>query len=351
VPEVASSFRVSNNGKRYTFTLRKGFQFSDGSAVTGRSFKYAIDRSANKDLAAPAAQFIIDPRGSEIVGARAVNEGNAQSVSGVQVRGNRLVINLTRPDTQFVSKLTMPFFQATSTKLPLDREVVRVRSRVDLPSAGPYVFTWNEVNRLTELRRNPYWKPGPGRTAPRNLDGVDVLWNQNEQAAYEMVERGELDQGPIPAGEREGVVSRYGLSRARFWLKATPCVGLIAFNNQNSLFRGNRALRQAVNWALDRSDYVGQASPYSQTPWTHILPPGFLGSITKPSLQPYSTRPNMEKARRLAAGHFRSGRITVYFRSTPAIPAAQAEVVRRDLVSLGFEAANITMRGTSPQRA
>jgi ABC-type transport system substrate-binding protein len=34
VPEVASGFTVSNNGRRYTFTIRKGFKFSDGKAVT-----------------------------------------------------------------------------------------------------------------------------------------------------------------------------------------------------------------------------------------------------------------------------------------------------------------------------
>ncbi len=41
----------------------------------------------------------------------------ALDVSGVRVRGNRLSIHLTRPDGTFMSKITMPFFQATSTKL------------------------------------------------------------------------------------------------------------------------------------------------------------------------------------------------------------------------------------------
>ena len=69
VPEVASKFTVSRNGKVYTFTLRKGFKFSDGSAVSAKNFKYAIDRVANKDLASPGAQFITDPSGTNIVGA------------------------------------------------------------------------------------------------------------------------------------------------------------------------------------------------------------------------------------------------------------------------------------------
>src|SRR6186997_2528389 len=41
VPEVASRFEVSKGGKRYTFFLRKGFRFSDGTPVTARSFSYA----------------------------------------------------------------------------------------------------------------------------------------------------------------------------------------------------------------------------------------------------------------------------------------------------------------------
>ena len=46
-PEVASRFVVSNGGKRYTFFIRKGFRFSDGTPVTAASFKYAIDRASN----------------------------------------------------------------------------------------------------------------------------------------------------------------------------------------------------------------------------------------------------------------------------------------------------------------
>src|SRR5262245_4196214 len=57
-PEVASSLKVSNRGKRYTFFIRKGFRFSDGTPVTARNFAYAIDRAANHDLQSPAAQFI-----------------------------------------------------------------------------------------------------------------------------------------------------------------------------------------------------------------------------------------------------------------------------------------------------
>src|SRR5207244_1638793 len=114
VPEVASRVAVSNGGRRYTCFLRKGFRFSAGSPVTATSFSSAFDRVANKDLASPAAQFITDPNGTDIVGAKRVNAGLAMHVSGVQVKGPyKLVIRLVRPDYTLLSKLTMPFFQAT----------------------------------------------------------------------------------------------------------------------------------------------------------------------------------------------------------------------------------------------
>ena len=347
VPEVASRFKVSRNGRRYTFLIRKGFRFSDGTPVTASSFTYAIDRAANQDLASPGAQFITNSAAGwvEIVGARSVNNGQGTHVRGVRARGNRLIIELARPSRMLISILAMPFFQATSTKLPLDREVVNVRSMADLPSAGPYAFTLNDANRLTSLRRNPYWTRGPGRTAPRNLRGVDLSWNLNEQAAFEMVKANQLDEGPIPSAEVQGVADQYSVNRSRFWVEpTTSCIGMIGFNDSRGLFHDNVEMRKAASWAIDRTEYSGDS--YTRSPWTHLLPPGYPGSITKPRLQPYSPRANLAKARALAAGHFKDGRINAWYRLSGNGPA-QAEVVRRGLVNLGFDPANITMRGFS----
>ncbi len=141
VPEVASGFRISNGGRRYSFTIRKGFRFSDGSQVTAKSFAYAIDRVANHDLASPGAQFITDQNAADIVGAQAVNDGTAQHVSGVTVKGRRLTIRLVNPYPAFLFVLTMPFFQATSTTLPLTHEVTdrpaRISSRATTSTSRP----------------------------------------------------------------------------------------------------------------------------------------------------------------------------------------------------------------------
>jgi peptide/nickel transport system substrate-binding protein len=345
-PEVASRYVISNGGKRYTFFIRKGFRFSDGTPVTARNFKYAIVRALNYDLYSPAAQFITDEEGTEIVGARQCNQRGVvcEDVRGVRVKGNKLIVNLVRPDGTFLSKITMPFFQATSTKLPLDHEIVNVSSAQDLPSAGPYTYTRNDVNGLTSLRRNPYWKRGPGRERPRNLDGVDIQWFLNEQTAFHQVENNELDQGPLPAAEVQRVADQYGVNTTRFWTKSQNCTGYLPLNMANHLFKDNLRLRQAVNYAINRKAYVAQAGPYAGRPWTHLFNPGVPGWR---SVNPYPLDPDLAKARRLAAGHFRDGKVTVYFRSSGSTNQNQAQIVKQDLINLGFEPGNILMKGFS----
>jgi ABC-type transport system substrate-binding protein len=347
VPEVASRFVASNGGKRYTFFIRKGFKLSDGTAVTPRNFKHAINRVANKDLASPGAQFITDENGTNIVGAQEVNNGQGTNVRGVQIKGNRLIINLTKADGTFMSKITMPFFQAISTKLPLNREVVNVNSARDLPSAGPYTYTRNDVNTLTSIRQNPFWKPGPagsGRNRPRNLTGLDVQWNLNEQTAFNQVKNNELDEGPIPAPEVQGVANQYGVNKTRFWAKSQNCTGYLPLNTANNLFKGNLSLRKAMNFAVNRRAYVAQAGPYAGNPWTHLFNPGVPGWK---QVNPYPVNPNLAQARKLAAGKLRDGKITVYFRSSGTANPAQAQVVKQDLRNIGFAENNITMKGFS----
>ena len=344
VPEVASRFAVSNNGKRYVFTIRRGFRFSDGGTVTAGSFKYAIERVANHDLISPGALFITDPYGTDIVGARAALEGKANDVSGVVASGNRLIINLTKPDPTFIDKISMPFFQATSTKLPLDKPIVEVAHAGELPSAGPYTYALHGVGVPTVVRRNRYWTRGPGRNRPRHLAGAVIEWNLDPQTAFQQVKANVLDSAPVPPNEAPGLARKYGINKSRFWVEPNDCTGWLVTNTSRRLFR-NANLRRALNYAVDRKHYVGVLGAYAGRPWSHILNPGVPGWK---DVQPYPLRaPNLAKARRLA-GPLKDKQINVWYVKThPVFPGGidQFQIVRHDLIRLGFKAANIHATG------
>jgi len=123
IPEVAKGFTVSKNGRVYTFHLKSGYRFSDGAKVTAKNFAYAIKRATNKELNSPAGPFIKDK--------------SAVNIAGVKASGLTLKITLKRADPNLITVMAMPFFQAASLKLPLTKEVLNVKNKSDLPTAGP----------------------------------------------------------------------------------------------------------------------------------------------------------------------------------------------------------------------
>ena len=167
VPEGASSVAVSGDGRTYTFTIRKGFRFSDGKKVTARNYAFAINRSLGHDLQSPAFSFIADANTTNIVGAQDVRDGKADNASGVGVKRNKLSITLTRPDATFLAKITMPFFQALPTNLSRTEKVINVNGQEPLPSAGPYYVSDREPNRLVTLKRNPQYAKNVSRKYKR----------------------------------------------------------------------------------------------------------------------------------------------------------------------------------------
>ena len=97
VPEIADGPpTITNGGKTYTFTIRKGFRFSTGSPVTARSFAHTINRLLSPTMKSRYAEDYAD-----ILGARKVIEGKAETAFGIVARGNTLIIRLTKPAGDF----------------------------------------------------------------------------------------------------------------------------------------------------------------------------------------------------------------------------------------------------------
>jgi ABC-type oligopeptide transport system, periplasmic component len=158
VPEAAAGFpRVTNNGKTYDFTVKAGFtKFSNGQPVTAANFKAAFDRDADPKMQSPAVSFFSDVVGS-----------TKSPVSGVKVKGNHLIINLSKPAPDFEARVAMPFFCAIPTNLAHDPNGVLAP-----PSAGPYYIASRTPNKSILVKRNPnYHGPRPHNIAAINYTG------------------------------------------------------------------------------------------------------------------------------------------------------------------------------------
>ena len=329
-PEIATGMpTISADQRTYTFRIRDDFQFSppDNSFVTAESMKYTFERTLSPALASPAQQFY-----GNIVGATEYMNGQAPHISGIVASGDTLTIELIEPQGDFLTFLAMPFLCAVPIGLPFVEQLGAI------PSAGPYYISSNNVNMSTIASRNPNYH-GP---RPQRFDSREIDWNLNEETAYEQVLSGELDEGPIPAAHVQEVADLYGPDSPaaaqglqRFFSEPVNCVGYLPLNTERSTF-ADVNMRKAVNYAVDRTAYVQQAGPYAGSPFDQLIAPNQSGYE---DIDAYPDHPDIEHARDLANWHpgDPTRPITVYYRSGSTTNEAQAQIVRQNLIDIGFD--------------
>jgi peptide/nickel transport system substrate-binding protein len=325
-PEVAADFpSVSRDRKTFTFRLRPGFRFSDGSPVRATAFARAINRVLSPEMRSPGLLYVRD-----IVGAGKVVSRKAQTASGVVARGNTLVVRFTRPAPDFPSRTASTYFCAVPPTLPIDPE-----GRAAFPAAGPYYVADYRRGERIVLQRNRFY----GGTRPHHVDGFEVdLRAPSPQDMLRRVDRGEADWGHTIAGiyfdPSLGLVEKYGMNRSQLYLRPGLTLRMLAFNSARPLFRDNPRLRKAVNFALDRSALVLTGGPLVSRASDQYLPP-ILPGFKDADVYPLE-RPDVDRAKELAQGSLRGGKAVLYVNSG-ALPMAIAQLVKQQLGAIGLE--------------
>ena len=326
VPEVAADFpKISRNGKTYTFRLRSGFRFSDGTPVQASAFARAIDRALMLGDRTGAALYV-----SDIAGAADVQSGKKDHAVGVVARGNTLVVRFTRPVLDFAPKTTMPFFCAVPPTLPSDPEGLRT-----FPAAGPYYVVEYRPGDRVVLRRNRFYRG----SRPHHVDGFDVDLRATEPEALDRVERGEADwafsvaPGYFEPGRQ--LAQKYGVNKSQFFVTPGFTLTRVVFNFARPLFRDNPKLRLAVNFALDRRALTRAVtnSRLAERLTDQYLPPTFPG-YKDSAIYPLE-RSDLRRAKQLARGNTRGGKATLYVVDFPQA-VAFAQLVARQLAAIGL---------------
>jgi ABC-type transport system substrate-binding protein len=327
VPELAAGFPVvSNNGKVYKFTVRTGYKFSNGQAVTAASVAAAFNRNANPKLQSPAQPFL-----SDIAGADAMINGKASSISGIKVAGNTITFTLTAAAPDFIARTSMPFFQAIPSSLATQLDPNGANA---YPSCGPYYFADRVPNKSITLKRNTFYK-GP---RPHNVNEIEFKIGNTLDVIEQNVNSGTTDyaaQG-IPPNDYKAIADQYGVNKGQFWVKPQLGVFYLAMNHDRPLFKNNIKLKQAVNFAIDRRALVAQSGYLAAPRADHILPPGIAGS-RQCNCYPFNvTAATVAKAKSLAQGHTGTGSAILWTSNRGAAPL-QAQIYQYNLKQIGLD--------------
>ena len=318
-PEGAANFPVvSKDGKTYTFTVRSGLKFSDGSALTAASFKRAIERAADPNQGSPAIAFQ-----HNVVGADARNDNKAKSVSGVTAKGNKLTVKLVKADPTFLAEVAMPFFAAVKPNMAIDAHGINV-----YPSAGPYHVVSRDVGRQLVLERNKYYK-GP---RPANADRIviTVLVDQNQSFLQVKAGQADYDMGGLPPTAHQELFNRYGVNKSRYFVNPGPNVTYLALNTSRSAFK-NANVRKAVNYAIDRPAILRVGGLLAGKRTDQILPPSIPG-FRDVKLYPIQGA-DPTKAKQVAGGA--NSTVQILHTTSPS-SVARAQILQYNLRQMGL---------------
>jgi peptide/nickel transport system substrate-binding protein len=330
IPYGAHMPTLSDDGKRYTFRIRSGLRFSDGSPVTGRSFQAGFERMLDRRIGG-----LWGWQYENVVGAHAFIQGQADDVSGVTATKDRLIFQLAEAEPDFLSRLALPYVSAMPLGLPVSPGGVGA----PLPSAGPYHVEEFVPGRMLRLVRNRYWKPSTLLSRPAKFKEIHYLEWATAEAAVAAVRRGEADVATVldtrdlnPDLIRE-LMRDYGVNHRQFWVRRRTRRYSLVFNTRRPLF--DRAkLRLAASFALDRKLLRKTLGPLAGQVTDQLLPPVSAGFR---DWTLYPARPDLPRAKRLAGGALqgKDAHATLIVGSTAPGPAV-GNVIKSNLALIGL---------------
>jgi len=261
-PDIAHSWKISEDNRRYWFYLRQNAYWSDGVQVTAHDFEYAWKlRLKTSSSQNPAERQSIDENFLCIRGAKEYYQGELQDLDQVGVRATdrfTLTVELAEPSALFLQSLFGYDF------LPLPPHIVRQYGKAwfepgNLVTNGPFMVKEWQPEKLLWLTRDPRYRG----EYPGNVDEVVIhLFEDHRSAeALELYRKGEIDVVRLSI-ETLSVRNQYP---QEYTPLVNPMVHFLGFNVSHPPF-DDRRVRQAMALCLNKEFIANQIFHGEQRP-------------------------------------------------------------------------------------
>jgi len=269
-PAIAEKWDISADGKVYTFHLRKGVKFHDGTEVKAKDFVDSWNRLAAKDTASPVS-FPLEP----IKGFKEVNEGTAKTMSGVVAKDDyTLEVTLNQPNAAFLASLGHPAVSVykVAAAVAAGKDFGTPSTKPEqLIGAGPFKFVeWKADDHVTIAKFADYY--GSNKA---HVDKVTYRIFKDENTALNEFKAGTLDYvDSLPAGQRQAIIKQYpGQTK----LEPSLVIQYLGFNLTKPPFKDNLNFRKAIAYAVDKQAVIDTVLEGISTPAKGPIPVGMWG--------------------------------------------------------------------------
>ena len=281
IPGQAESYTVSDDGLVWTFTMRDGLKWSDGSDLTAKDFEYSFKRLAAPDTAAPYAETVVgmidgyaDATGNPDADGNTTTEPDFDALNVVASEdGKTLTVTLSYPCAYF-DKLAA--FAAMS---PVQQATVEANGDAwcTAPDTfvcnGPYYISeWVPSERIV-LAKNPNYVGG-WDTSKIVSDTITLLLLEDSSAAYAAYNSGEAQLvKDVPTDEIPSLTKAE--DGGDFYVDTILGTYYISLNDQKEPFTDPN-VRKALSLAIDRDYVANTIMQGTYTPAYNMVGPGIV---------------------------------------------------------------------------
>lgn len=267
IPAVAKSFKRSEDGKKYTFDLRKDAKWSNGDSVTANDFMFAWKRAINPETASQYAYMLF-----YVKNAKEINKGTVPLAElGVKVINDyKLEVELEQPIPYFLQLLALPIYLPQHESFLKEQGKNYALESSNLIYNGPFVLEKWKHEQEFQLKKNAtYWDEKKVK-----LDEINFQIVKDTMTAVNLYEAGNLDRVPI----NSQFVDKYK-GHKELHMSSEPAIAMLRFNEKNSAL-ANKKVRQAISFALNKEDFVAHFINNGAKPATWLVPVGHINEET-----------------------------------------------------------------------
>ncbi|THH35383.1 ABC transporter substrate-binding protein [Aliishimia ponticola] len=303
VPGLAESWEISDDGTVYTFKLRDGVTFHDGTTMDAEDVKFSLDRALAED-------------------STNAQKGLFAGITSVEVVDPLTVkVTLDGPNGNFL------FNMAWGDAVIVAPESIE-NIKQNPVGTGAYAFSeWVQGDKITLTRNSDYWGEAPA------LASATFKFINDPTAAFASVMAEDVDVFtgfPAP----ENLPQFEADPRFQVLVGSTEGETILSTNNKQPPF-DNLKVRQAVAHAIDRQAIIDGAMFGLGTPiGTHFAPhnPAYVDLTAQSAYDP-------EKAKALLAeAGFADGFETTLHLPPPSYARRGGEIIAAQLAQVGIKA-------------
>lgn len=262
-PGQAETWETSEDGLTWTFHLRDGLKWSDGSDLTANDFVYSWKRVCDPNVAAPYAETVL----GMVEGYDKAIEGDLDALQVKAEDDNTLVVTLSSPCTYFGS------LAAFATLSPVQEATIEANgdgwatsAETYISNGSFYVSEWVPGSHILMSKNPNYWNADAIK-----LDGIKFNLIEDANASYSAYQTGEvLMIKDVPTEEipsLEGNDDYY----------VDPIIGTyyLSLNLNREPFT-DKNVRKALSLAIDRDYVANTLMQGTYSPASNFMGPGWI---------------------------------------------------------------------------